>query len=264
MTGHRTLEVGRVTWDGCGAPRTDAVHAYAVLIYLLRGTLQVGCGPIYTLRAGDLLLLPEGRPHHTVRADDAEAIGVRVCLACLGGAGGSQLVSAFTEVVPHRTVPEVERAGLVACLDALAAEVASPRPWRALAMDGLTSWLAAIVSRSTPAALPTAPARTLSSRALAYITEHATAGISLSDVARHVGRSPAHTAAVVKAETGQTVVTWVTQARLAVARHLLLHSDETVDVIGQRVGFESASHFHRVFKRAHGEAPGAWRSEHAR
>lgn len=65
-----------------------------------------------------------------------------------------------------------------------------------------------------------------------------------------------------KDATGTTVVGWITRARMSECRQLLLHTDDSVEAIAERVGFRSASHFHRAFKRAHGAPPGEWRRAH--
>jgi AraC-like DNA-binding protein len=261
--GHPSLAVRRLTWDGCG-PAGRAVHPHAVLVAVLEGSVRMWCGAEVTAGPGDLLLVPEGRPHHVLAAEGASGLGLSLCAGCVQGAGARELAAVFADEGPVvRTVPGGDRPALVAALEALAAELAAPRPWSALATDGLLAWLAATVRRASPTALPAAPAEgTLAARALAFVTAHATRGLSLADVARHVGRSPQHLAAVVKRETGQPVGAWITHARLAAARHLLRHTDDAVDAVGRRVGFASPSHFHRAFRRVHGTAPGAWRAAH--
>ncbi len=99
-------------------------------------------------------------------------------------------------------------------------------------------------------------------KALAFIEGHATRGVSLQDVGRHVARSPNHVAAAVKATTGRTVGQWSTHVRMAAARQLLLHSDETIEAIAERMGFSSSSHFYRTFRRTPGQSPAAWRRAH--
>ncbi len=49
---------------------------------------------------------------------------------------------------------------------------------------------------------------------------------------------------------------------MAQARQLLIGSDDTIEWVAGRVGFESAPHFHRTFRRVHGSSPGAWRRQH--
>ncbi len=48
------------------------------------------------------------------------------------------------------------------------------------------------------------------------------------------------------------------------ARRRLLHSDERVDVIAERVGYADPTHFIRMFRREHGATPAAWRAAQAR
>jgi AraC-like DNA-binding protein len=83
--------------------------------------------------------------------------------------------------------------------------------------------------------------------------------ISLSDVARAVRRSPAYLTTVVREQTGQTVVEWLVERRMAEARRLLQETDESVARIADRVGYSDATHFIRLFRRAHGTTPQAWR-----
>jgi len=58
-------------------------------------------------------------------------------------------------------------------------------------------------------------------------------------------------------------VQWIVSGRMAEARRLLLHSDEMVDVVAERVGYADATHFIRMFRREHGATPAAWRAAQA-
>jgi AraC family transcriptional activator of pobA len=192
-----------------------------------------------------------------------------MCTSCMMSAPGQRLATMLRAVSegasPVRTVAMNDRETFQWLLVSMHGELEADAAWKALAIEGYLSLLAAIVLRADRALdvmNGAEPHATLSGRALAFITEKATDGISLADVARHVHRSAAHTATVVKAETGRTVVEWITHARLAAARQLLLKSDESVESIGSRMGFASPSHFHRVFKRHHGATPSEWRKAH--
>ncbi len=83
--------------------------------------------------------------------------------------------------------------------------------------------------------------------------------LSLSDVARVVGRSPAHLTTVVRTQTGMTVQQWIIERRMAEARQRLLLSDENIIVLAERVGYNDPTLFIRHFKRAHGVTPRIWR-----
>jgi hypothetical protein len=60
--------------------------------------------------------------------------------------------------------------------------------------------------------------------------------------------------------TGKTVVEWIIAGRLAEARNRLLHTDEMIDVITERVGYADPTHFIRLFRRTHDATPAAWRA----
>jgi AraC-like DNA-binding protein len=83
--------------------------------------------------------------------------------------------------------------------------------------------------------------------------------LSLPQVARSVGRSPAHLTTTLKRQTGLSMVQWLTERRLAEARWLLLSTDEPVGLIADRVGYHDVTHFTRLFRRAHELTPRDWR-----
>ena len=84
-------------------------------------------------------------------------------------------------------------------------------------------------------------------------------GVSLSAVARAVGRSPSHVTALVRRETGMTVLEWLTERRMAEARRRLRDTDEDVAIVAERVGYLDPAYFARLFRREHGVSPRAFR-----
>ncbi|KAB8321346.1 response regulator transcription factor [Tolypothrix campylonemoides VB511288] len=83
--------------------------------------------------------------------------------------------------------------------------------------------------------------------------------LTLSDVAVAVGYSPSYLTNLVRRQTGQTVQTWIIERRMAAARSLLLETDERVEEIAAKVGYQSPVHFFRQFRKHHGTTPQAWR-----
>ena len=77
---------------------------------------------------------------------------------------------------------------------------------------------------------------------------------------RSVDRSPSHVSTVVRRATGKSVGAWILAGRLAEARNRLLHTDERVEVIAERVGYADPTHFIRLFRRMHDATPAAWRA----
>lgn len=267
---HHSLRVGRMRTCAEEHPPTARVHPHAALGYHLSGEATYWCGASYRLGPGDLMIIPEGAPHYKEAGSEGEVVGLALCLGCQRSEAGRALAEIFFEVAEGapaaRTVPEACRPALEGALLGLEQELSGDGEVEArrFAVQGYLSLVVSVLLRSAPAIVDPGGGPKLSARALGFISRHAARGISLVDVARHLSRSPAHVAAVVKADTGRTVVEWITESRLASARQLLLHTDETIEAIGTRVGFASASHFHRVFRKSHGVTPTAWRESHLR
>jgi len=266
---HRAVDVMQIDTDARPAHASEVVvHDHASIVPVLEGEVVTWMNGIYTLSRGDLFLVPEGAPHYALKAESCRGLGMSLCTACLRGAWGAAFSDAF-EVVHRggsavRHLSEDAFVELSRLFQSLQIELDGEQPERALAVEGLLSLIAVQVLRAcTVRREMSLPAKTvLVSQALRYIADHAVEGISLQDVARAVGRAPTHLATVVKTETGRTVVNWITHARMAVVRQLLLNTDETIEAIAQRSGFNSTSHFHRTFRLAHHITPNARRQLH--
>lgn len=71
--------------------------------------------------------------------------------------------------------------------------------------------------------------------------------ITLTDVARAVGYSPAYLTSLIGRQTGQTVNRWIIDRRMTAARSLLLETDEVIEQIATQVGYHHAVHFSASF-----------------
>jgi len=97
-------------------------------------------------------------------------------------------------------------------------------------------------------------------RAMDFIDTNFRRALSLSDIARHVGRSPAYLTNLIKQYTGLSAMAWLADRRLTEARNLILTSREGIQQISEEVGYESARHFSQMFKRRYGNTPMNWRN----
>lgn len=84
--------------------------------------------------------------------------------------------------------------------------------------------------------------------------------ITLTEVARSVGYSPAYLTSQIGATTGYTVNRWIIERRMTEARELLMESDRTIEDIATAIGYQHACHFSRQFRKYHGKAPNSWRN----
>ena len=251
------------------SPASQAVvHPHATLAYFTSGDAVIWCGARFAVSKGDVLAIPEGQAHYVLAAKEAQAWVLSFCASCMSSNAGHALVSVCQSPVDGlgkvRSLPDRDQASLEAQFHGLEAELLTQDPFRDLAVDGYLSLIASHILRAAATQVE-ADQRTgsLCAEALAFIQARALEGISLEDVADAVHRSVAHTAAVVKKETGMTVVAWITHSRMAAARELLLKTDESVESVAARLGFSSPAHFHRVFKRVHGTTPASWRRAHS-
>jgi AraC-like DNA-binding protein len=87
--------------------------------------------------------------------------------------------------------------------------------------------------------------------------------LSLRDVARELGMTPAHLTTVVRRRTGRTVGEWIIERRMAEARVLLAETDLPIAEVARRVGMHDPGYFSRVFGRTHGTSPRNWRNQPA-
>jgi YesN/AraC family two-component response regulator len=95
-----------------------------------------------------------------------------------------------------------------------------------------------------------------------YIEANYNQGITLSDVADAVGYSPAYLTSRVAKQTGDTVNGWIVKRRMAAARPLLKDTDQTIEQIAIKLGYQNACHFSRQFRQHHGLPPKNWRKQH--
>jgi AraC-like DNA-binding protein len=94
-----------------------------------------------------------------------------------------------------------------------------------------------------------------------FIEAHYHQGITLSDVAEAVGYSAAYLTTQVAKQTGNTVNSWIVKRRMAAARPLLKDTNNTIDQIATKLGYQNACHFSRQFRQHHGLSPKIWRKQ---
>jgi AraC-like DNA-binding protein/ligand-binding sensor protein len=84
--------------------------------------------------------------------------------------------------------------------------------------------------------------------------------LSLGQVAQEVHVSPFYLCKLFRKATGMTFTEFVSRTRMEKAKSLLLNPNLRVSEIVYEVGFQSLTHFNRVFKKMMGESPTGFRS----
>jgi AraC-like DNA-binding protein/ligand-binding sensor protein len=101
-------------------------------------------------------------------------------------------------------------------------------------------------------------------RAKQFITEHHTEDLSLEQVAKSVNTSKFYFCKLFKKATGINFTDYVARVRTERAKNLLLNPNLRVSEIAYEVGFQSLTHFNRVFKRILGRSPSEYRDQLSR
>lgn len=265
------LWVGRHHRSGPGHAGTS-VHSYAVIFLVMRGQSKMRHAGELVLRAGDVHIIPPGDPHGTVHFDDVEGWALAFHPEAFphedpswGSHEGLRLgplLRIRSGCHPVLRPNATQRQRLERWMQLLESELTSEERSRDEAMSALLRLVLIELERmASPEATPEPPGLGLARRALTHIETNALGPLSLTDVARAVERSATHVASVVRKETGRTVGQWILEYRMAEARRRLRGTDEQVDIIAERVGYADATHFIRLFRRAHGLTPAAWRRQ---
>jgi AraC-like DNA-binding protein len=97
-------------------------------------------------------------------------------------------------------------------------------------------------------------------RAKDYIANHRYAPIKLEEIARALNVSTFHFCRKFKEATGLTFVAYLSHLRIEKAKLLLYNKDLRVSEIAYDVGFQSLTHFNRVFHKLVGHSPTEYRS----
>jgi AraC-like DNA-binding protein len=97
-------------------------------------------------------------------------------------------------------------------------------------------------------------------RAKDYITAHQAEDLTLSQVAQAVNTSTFYFCKIFRRVTGLNFTDYVSRVRIEKARNLLLNRNLRISEIAFEVGFQSLTHFNRVFKRILGVSPTKYRS----
>lgn len=260
--GGRPVSVGRIKGDGDHHHRAQAVtHTYVVLTFFTSGSATFDVDVPWTVRAGDVLLIPAGMAHRRTATRASEAWALAFCPTCFLTEGSADLLEPFDRVRAGAgavvTIPPARRAFLETMFQELAREVDADGP------HGVQRSLLTLITAEVNRAADWNAMRRgddLVGDALRYIERHCLEAISLQDVAKEVRRSSAHLTTVVRRATGRSVQEWIIAGRMNEARRRLAQTDELVEVIAERVGYADATHFIRLFRRSHGVTPAAWRA----
>jgi AraC-like DNA-binding protein len=257
--------------DGSPRARSASVtHSYAALLFYTRGGARMEQQGVWKLGEGDVLLVPAGERHRVLESRPARYWGLSVQMSCFAAEGAAAILEPFERVrdgasaVVH--IPSPRHDYLEMLFRELEEASRGPRSAPSTSLETIQRSLLTLVLAEVDRAVgPSEPRRTTTGGrvvvdTLRFIERNCLRRLSLTEIAEAVGRTPTHVTTLLTRATGRSAGDWIVSGRMAEARRLLLHSDERVDIIAERVGYADSTHFIRMFRREHGATPVAWRA----
>ena len=119
-------------------------------------------------------------------------------------------------------------------------------------------------ARRRGAPLRSEGSRSLAGRVRAHIVSHFSESISTAQIAADFRVNSDYLGRVFNSTYGISIVEAIHQERIREARVLLRESPLNIEEVGLSVGFQDASHFRRLFRRAQGISPRSYRQLYSR
>ena len=98
-------------------------------------------------------------------------------------------------------------------------------------------------------------------KAKAFIQQHHADELSLGEVAKAMNISTFYFCKIFKKSTGINFTDYLSRVRIEKAKNLLLNPNLRISEIAFEVGFQSLTHFNRVFKKVVGQSPTEYREK---
>ncbi len=242
--------------------RAPVTHDFAALSFYVDGGARIEQRGEWTLEPGDVLLVPAGQPHRWLESRRPTIRCMGFCVPCLAPETAPVLLEPFERVrdgaAPVVRIPAERHAFLDTLFREL--EATSDGARDASLRQGLLTLILGEVGRAAVWEPAARSERGVVAESLRVIERRCLGPLTLNDVAAAVQRTPSYVTTALTRATGRSAVAWIIAHRMAEARRRLLHSDERVETIAERVGYADPTHFIRMFRRAHGVTPAAWRA----
>ncbi|MEK6797163.1 MAG: AraC family transcriptional regulator [Spirochaetota bacterium] len=234
-------------------------HEYLeILVVVNDGGRHFVDGAEHALKRGDIYLVGPYHSHAAERSDSGKPdyFNIEFTPDILGTAGSGEILTPFYDM---RSGPISVGSDLAQC-ETLATlmlrELSSQAVYREQVIAHLLSALLMLVIRHRTEGTSFTPAVLAS---LIYINDRFRDDITNEMMAEEVGLSPARLSQVFKHATGMTVKTMLTHRRLTEAKQLLIYTSRGIIDLMHDAGFNDLSYFNRVFKKAAGMSPSAYR-----
>lgn len=101
----------------------------------------------------------------------------------------------------------------------------------------------------------------LATSVASYVRHHLSDAVKTEDIAASLYLSRSHLSTRFKEETGMNLTEYIHHVKISEAKHLLAHTDKSLLLISNYLGYSSQSHFSRVFRKLTGLSPAEYREK---
>lgn len=261
-------------------PGQAVTHDFAALAFYVGGAARLEQRETWRLEPGDVLIVPAGEPHRLIESRKPDMWRLGFCVPCLAAdpTAAASLLEPFERVrdgaSPVVRIPPERRDFLESLFREFSVSPEGAADADLVRRSLLTLIINEVARASRAAATSPAASRAGASAAsaapgagsgivtetLRYIERHCLEPLTLTAIAAAMRRTPSYITTALTRATGRSAVAWIIAGRMAEARRRLLHSDERIDIIAERVGYADPTHFIRLFRRMHDATPAGWRA----
>ncbi|KKI92397.1 hypothetical protein WQ54_09490 [Bacillus sp. SA1-12] len=114
----------------------------------------------------------------------------------------------------------------------------------------LQNWVKDVVKKTVDYLVDSESNLSVVGKVKAYIHQHLNEEVTRDDLAASVYLNPDYLSRLFKKETGISISDYLIQARMNIAKELLLKTDMSVKEIALEVGYSNFSHFSKIFKKS--------------
>lgn len=236
-----------------------------VFTLISKGSLRISYQDVLEIHENTFTLVPAGIPHRLISGENLEIWWVGFCPNCLNLQENSTIMQPFRQVrlgaMPAVKISPQRLPYIVTLLTELQDELKRKHHDQMDIIRSLLLLLLNEIKKSTSLSHSPTSSPDKVTAALDYIQQHYLRPISLKDVAIAVHSSPSHLATLVKNSTGFSIGQWIIRNRLTEACSRLLHTQIPINLIVEELGWNDTTHFIRLFKKAYGDTPAAWRKK---
>ncbi|MCV4232093.1 AraC family transcriptional regulator [Virgibacillus sp. LDC1] len=240
--------------------RNNHYHGTYEIYYLVSGERNYFIKEkLYTIRAGDLILINKFDVHKTSGQGDPEHERIVINFSdSFLGKGHPLLVSGllgmFNQDRPLLRLTVPEQAIIMQILNKMADEIREGSASYEYMLQVLLTELLIKTSRLThsaslPAHTSLNPLHQKITDVVKFIHAHYADKITLQQLSETFYISPFYLSRIFKEITGFTIINYLNLTRIREAQRLLTDTDLKIVDIAESIGFESLTHFDRTFKK---------------